>query len=158
MKEKIPIYLLWITLFFLPILNSETLHCLFLQIELRNQKTLPPSFFKFFNLRLNCGQCCQNKSQIVLTESNIAEYFMSSRCEKKYAAEQRMPYATRNNFIKIFKWWSSAFNLRSLKTNRSGGGGKYPLHGSQATTHFLKTIIFEGDFSRLHEQTSWIFN
>lgn len=54
---------------------------------------------------------------------------MSSRCEeKKNAAEQRMPYATRNNFIKIFKWWSSAFNLRSLKKNCSGGRGKYPLH------------------------------
>lgn len=46
MKQKIPIYLLWIILFFLPILNSKTLNCLFLQKELRNLKALPPSFFK----------------------------------------------------------------------------------------------------------------
>lgn len=45
-KQKFPIYLLWITLFFLPILNSKTLNCLFLQKELWNQKALPPSFFK----------------------------------------------------------------------------------------------------------------
>ncbi len=93
---------------------------------------------------LNCGQCCQlnvfqdfAKSEISLMDSNIAEYFMSSCCEK-YAAEWRTPYATRNNFIRIFKWWGSAFNLRSFKQN-CFGREKIPLACSQPIMHFLRT-------------------
>lgn len=93
---------------------------------------------------LNCGQCCQlnafqdfAKSKIFVMDSNIAEYFMSSRCEK-YAAEPGTPYATRNNFIKIFKWWGSAFDLRSFKQNWFGRE-KTSLACSHPTMHFLRT-------------------
>lgn len=155
MKQKIPIYLLWITLFFLPILNSKTLNCLFLQIELWNQKTLPPSFFK-----LTCVLTVDNAVRtshklswrsLILLNTLWAHAVKRNMLPSRECLTQRGTTSSKSSN-------DGAPLLTSDLSKRIALGGKYPLHGSQATTHFLKTIIFEGDFSRLHEQTSWIFN